>query len=119
MGRNTSGVQGMTLGKDDAIVDMVIIKNTHEATVLAISENGFGKRSLVDDYREQSRGGRGGAFGRGGGQGYFGIRPTPHTTFRSSFGPHSQDARSFLSPSSFGGKGGKSGKGGKGFARGR
>ena len=59
MGRNTSGVRGMTLGKDDAIVDVVIIKNTHEATVLAISENGFGKRSLVDDYREQSRGGKG------------------------------------------------------------
>tara|TARA_Y200000002_G_scaffold370043_2_gene364928 strand:- start:1433 stop:3916 length:2484 start_codon:yes stop_codon:yes gene_type:complete len=59
MGRNTSGVRGMTLSKDDAIVDMVIIKNTHDATVLAISENGFGKRSLVDDYREQSRGGKG------------------------------------------------------------
>ncbi len=59
MGRNTSGVRGMTLGKGDAIVDMVVIKNTHEATVLAISENGFGKRSLVDDYREQSRGGKG------------------------------------------------------------
>ncbi len=59
MGRNTSGVRGMTLGKDDELVDMVVIKNTHEATVLAISENGYGKRSLVDDYREQSRGGKG------------------------------------------------------------
>jgi DNA gyrase subunit A len=59
MGRNTSGVRGMNLSKDDEIVDMVVIKNTHEATVLAISENGFGKRSLVDDYREQSRGGKG------------------------------------------------------------
>tara|TARA_B100000963_G_scaffold357942_1_gene381328 strand:+ start:1050 stop:3527 length:2478 start_codon:yes stop_codon:yes gene_type:complete len=59
MGRNTSGVRGMTLDKNDAIVDMVVIKNTHEATVLAISENGYGKRSLVDDYREQSRGGKG------------------------------------------------------------
>ncbi len=59
MGRNTSGVRGMTLGKGDEIVDMVVIKNTNEATVLAISENGFGKRSLVDDYREQSRGGKG------------------------------------------------------------
>ncbi len=59
MGRNTSGVRGMTLGKDDEIVDMVVIKNSHEATVLAISENGYGKRSLVDDYREQSRGGKG------------------------------------------------------------
>ena len=59
MGRNTSGVRGMTLGKHDTIVDMVVIRNTHEATVLAISENGYGKRSLVDDYREQSRGGKG------------------------------------------------------------
>ncbi len=59
MGRNTSGVRGMTLGKDDEIVDMVVIKNTHEATVLALSENGYGKRSLVEDYREQSRGGKG------------------------------------------------------------
>jgi DNA gyrase subunit A len=59
MGRNTSGVRGMRLSKDDELVDMVVIKNTHEATVLAISENGYGKRSLVDDYREQSRGGKG------------------------------------------------------------
>jgi len=59
MGRNTSGVRGMRLSKDDELVDMVVIKNTHEATVLAISEKGFGKRSLVDDYREQSRGGKG------------------------------------------------------------
>lgn len=59
MGRNTSGVKGMTLGSDNELVDMVVIKNTHEATVLAISENGYGKRSLVEDYREQSRGGKG------------------------------------------------------------
>lgn len=59
MGRNTSGVRGMSLGKGNELVDMVVIKNTHEATVLAISENGYGKRSLVDDYREQSRGGKG------------------------------------------------------------
>src|SRR5699024_5050323 len=59
MGRNTSGVKGMTLGKDNELVDMVVIKNTHGATVLAISENGYGKRSEVEDYREQSRGGKG------------------------------------------------------------
>jgi len=59
MGRNTSGVKGMSLDDDDELVDMVVIKNTHEATVLAISENGYGKRSMVDDYREQSRGGKG------------------------------------------------------------
>jgi DNA gyrase subunit A len=59
MGRNTSGVIGMKLDDDNELVDMVVIKNTHEATVLAISENGYGKRSYVDDYREQSRGGKG------------------------------------------------------------
>jgi len=59
MGRNTSGVKGMDLGKDNELVDMVVIKNTHGATVLAISENGYGKRSMVEDYREQSRGGKG------------------------------------------------------------
>jgi len=59
MGRNTSGVKGMDLGKDNELVDMVVIKNTHGSTVLAISENGYGKRSLVEDYREQSRGGKG------------------------------------------------------------
>lgn len=59
MGRNTSGVKGMDLGDDNELVDMVVIKNTHGATVLAISENGYGKRSLVEDYREQSRGGKG------------------------------------------------------------
>ncbi|MDX1671240.1 MAG: DNA gyrase subunit A [Balneolaceae bacterium] len=59
MGRNTTGVKGMELGKNNELVDMVVVKNTHEATVLAISENGYGKRSLVEDYREQSRGGKG------------------------------------------------------------
>ncbi|MGM0546681.1 MAG: DNA gyrase subunit A [Bacteroidota bacterium] len=59
MGRNTSGVKGMDLGDDNELVDMVVIKNTHGATVLAISENGYGKRSMVEDYREQSRGGKG------------------------------------------------------------
>lgn len=59
MGRNTSGVNGMNISKDNELVDMVVIRNSHEATVLAISENGYGKRSLVEDYREQSRGGKG------------------------------------------------------------
>lgn len=61
MGRNTRGVRGMNLDEnaDDELVDMVVVKNTNDATVLAISEKGYGKRSLVDDYREQSRGGKG------------------------------------------------------------
>ena len=60
MGRNTTGVRGIQLNpKNDELVDMVVVRNTHEATVLAISEKGYGKRSQVDDYREQSRGGKG------------------------------------------------------------
>ena len=60
MGRNTRGVRGISLDHSkDEVVDMVVIQNTNEATVLAISEHGYGKRSLVEDYREQSRGGKG------------------------------------------------------------
>lgn len=59
MGRNTTGVKGIQVSGTDAVVDMVVVRNTHESTVLAISANGYGKRSLVDDYREQSRGGKG------------------------------------------------------------
>ncbi len=59
MGRNTSGVRGMSLNSNDELVDMVVIKDSQDATLLAISENGYGKRSLVEDYREQSRGGKG------------------------------------------------------------
>lgn len=61
MGRNTRGVRGMNLDEkaDDELVDMVVVKNTNETTVLAISEKGYGKRSQVDDYREQTRGGKG------------------------------------------------------------
>lgn len=60
MGRNTRGVRGISMsGPGDKVVDMVVIKNTNEATVLAVSEHGYGKRSLVEDYREQNRGGKG------------------------------------------------------------
>jgi DNA gyrase subunit A len=60
MGRNTRGVRGISLDStNDEVVDMVVIQNVNEATVLAISDKGYGKRSLVTDYREQSRGGKG------------------------------------------------------------
>ncbi|MCC5925726.1 MAG: DNA gyrase subunit A [Bacteroidetes bacterium] len=61
MGRNTRGVRGINLDEstDDEMVDMVVVKSIQDATVLAISENGYGKRSQVQDYREQSRGGKG------------------------------------------------------------
>ena len=48
MGRNTRGVRGMSLDHEkDELVDMVVVRNVNEATILAISEKGFGKRSLV------------------------------------------------------------------------
>ncbi len=59
MGRNATGVRGVTLeGKDDAVVDMVVVKR-EGATVLAVSEHGYGKRSDIMDYRITNRGGKG------------------------------------------------------------
>jgi DNA gyrase subunit A len=61
MGRATTGVRGIRLRQGDAVVGMVVIgPDTHEdATLLAITERGRGKRSAVDDYRLQTRGGQG------------------------------------------------------------
>lgn len=59
MGRSASGVRGVTLdGSDDRVVDMVVVKR-EGATVLAVSENGYGKRSDIIDYRITNRGGKG------------------------------------------------------------
>jgi DNA gyrase subunit A len=59
MGRSATGVRGVTLdGDDDAVVDMVVVKR-EGATVLAVSENGYGKRSDIIDYRITNRGGKG------------------------------------------------------------
>ena len=57
MGRDTQGVKSMTLNKGDYVVDMAIIKEGAE--IITMTENGYGKRSDVDDYRMQSRGGKG------------------------------------------------------------
>ena len=57
MGRDTQGVKSMTLNDDDYVVDMSIIKEGYE--VITMTENGYGKRSNVEDYRLQSRGGKG------------------------------------------------------------
>ncbi|MAT53619.1 MAG: DNA gyrase subunit A [Saprospirales bacterium] len=61
MGRTAAGVRGMTLqGPDDAVVGMACVEvGNEELTILAISENGTGKRSLVEDYRLTKRGGKG------------------------------------------------------------
>ncbi len=57
MGRDTQGVKSMSLNKGDIVVDMAVIKEDHE--VITMTENGFGKRSDLEDYRMQNRGGKG------------------------------------------------------------
>ena len=57
MGRTAHGVKGVTLeGDDDRVVSMVGIKR--QATLLAVTENGYGKRSDIPDYRLTRRGGK-------------------------------------------------------------
>ncbi|MDC7996238.1 DNA gyrase subunit A [Altibacter sp. HG106] len=59
MGRNASGVRGIKLDNDqDEVVGMIAINDT-ETEVLVVSENGYGKRSSIDDYRITNRGGKG------------------------------------------------------------
>ncbi|HYO46751.1 MAG TPA: DNA gyrase subunit A [Gemmatimonadota bacterium] len=59
MGRDTMGVRGITLqGKNDGVLDMVVVKNESNA-LLAVTENGYGKRTLISDYRVTHRGGKG------------------------------------------------------------
>ena len=60
MGRNATGVRGMVLdGGDDEVVGMVCVNDKERETVLVVSEQGYGKRSIVDDYRMTNRGGKG------------------------------------------------------------
>ncbi|HEY9543374.1 DNA gyrase subunit A [Prevotella sp.] len=60
MGRTATGVRGMRLDDDnDQVVGMVVINNPEEETVMVVSENGYGKRSQVEDYRVTNRGGKG------------------------------------------------------------
>lgn len=59
MGRNTSGVRGITLANEkDAVVGMICLE-TPDYDVLVVSENGYGKRSKLEDYRVTNRGGKG------------------------------------------------------------
>jgi len=57
VGRDSQGVKSLSLSKEDYVVDMAIIKPGTE--IITISENGYGKRSSTDEYRLQSRGGKG------------------------------------------------------------
>ena len=67
MGRTASGVRGIKLAGDhDEVVGMIIVNNPKEETVLVVSENGYGKRTFIDDpetgdeiYRVTNRGGKG------------------------------------------------------------
>lgn len=59
MGRVSQGVIGIRLGKDDEVIGMESIIAGANATLLAITENGFGKRTELDEYRVQTRGGKG------------------------------------------------------------
>jgi DNA gyrase subunit A len=59
IGRTASGVRGITLGHDqDEVVGMVCVENENE-DILVVSENGYGKRSKIGDYRLTNRGGKG------------------------------------------------------------
>ncbi len=57
MGRSASGVRGITLDKDDVVVDVDVV--VPDEDVIVITENGYGKRTKIDEYRPQSRGGKG------------------------------------------------------------
>ncbi|MDA8163763.1 MAG: DNA gyrase subunit A [Desulfobacteraceae bacterium] len=59
MGRTASGVRGMTLAEDDAVVGVVVLEPDSETSILTVTENGYGKRSPASDYPLRHRGGKG------------------------------------------------------------
>lgn len=61
MGRTATGVRGMTLDEDgeDCVVGMICIKDPETETIMVVSEQGYGKRSELEDYRKTNRGGKG------------------------------------------------------------
>ena len=60
MGRVATGVRGMRIDEgDDEVVGMIVAGNTENETIMVVSENGYGKRSQVDDYRKTNRGAKG------------------------------------------------------------
>ena len=61
MGRTATGVRGITLDDDgkDEVIGMICIKDPETETIMVVSENGYGKRSDIEDYRKTNRGGKG------------------------------------------------------------
>ena len=59
MGRTARGVRGMLLDKEDCLIGMEVVSDATAATLVSVTENGYGKRTALDQYRVQSRGGKG------------------------------------------------------------
>lgn len=60
MGRTATGVRGMTLDKgEDEVIGMIVMKDLVNESILVVSQQGYGKRSFIDDYRITNRGGKG------------------------------------------------------------
>lgn len=61
MGRTATGVRGMTIDEDgeDEVIGMVCVNDPHKETIMVVSEQGYGKRSDIDDYRVTNRGAKG------------------------------------------------------------
>ncbi|HRO66075.1 MAG TPA: DNA gyrase subunit A [Pseudobdellovibrionaceae bacterium] len=59
MGRSARGVKGITLGKEDIVIGMEVLAKGTKDTVLMVTSKGYGKRSEIEEYRVQSRGGVG------------------------------------------------------------
>ena len=58
-GRVSQGVKGIVLDDDDYIISMGVVENDGKGYLLAVTENGYGKRTELDEYRTQNRGGKG------------------------------------------------------------
>jgi DNA gyrase subunit A len=59
MGRTARGVRGMMLEQEDQLIGMEVVSQATAATLVTVTENGYGKRTDLDEYRQQSRGGKG------------------------------------------------------------
>ena len=59
LGRNTMGVRGILIGKDDEVIQMDVVKKGEKAFVLTIMQNGLGKKTAVEHFHKQGRGGQG------------------------------------------------------------
>ena len=59
MGRTASGVKAIDVSEEDQVVGMLTVEPNEEKSILVVSENGFGKKSAIDDYRVTHRGGKG------------------------------------------------------------